>query len=166
MSEPYAQALFTPDQTEAIKLHLSVTGAVKNSERYRRQFNDETGKLEGTWRWESYIIGPLDPFSLRQLRVNLQWWTPTGGSPGLDLVELQKDRKGLSNLRGAVSLESSEIVYMPYQYETLMSALHEAPRMQGTPKGPSNPWRGLFEKAPVTTVVRFSHESSGYVCMP
>jgi hypothetical protein len=102
MSEPYAPALFTPDQTEAIKFHLSVARAVKDWEFSRDQFHDETRELEGTWRMEVYSIGQMNLF--------LHWWTSTDGSAGLN----------------SVTVQTSEDVYMPDQYEALMTTLCDA----------------------------------------
>lgn len=102
MSEPYAPALFSSEQTEAIKFHLSVAGSVKDWEFSRDQFDEETGEREGTWRMEVYSIG--------QMTLFLHWWTSTDGTAGLN----------------SVTVQTSEDVYMPDQYEALMTTLCDA----------------------------------------
>jgi hypothetical protein len=106
MSEPYAPAFFSSEQTEAIKFHLSVAGSVKDWEFSRDQFHDETGELEGTWRMEVYRMG--------QLTLFLHWWTPTVGSAGLNSVTLRN------------SGEDESVAHMPDQYEALMGTLCDA----------------------------------------
>jgi hypothetical protein len=106
MSEPYAPALFSSEQTEAIQLHLSVARAVKDWEFSRDQFHDETGEREGTWRMEVYRSVEMNLF--------LHWWTPTVGSAGLNSVTLQN------------SGEDESVAHMPDQYEALMGTLCDA----------------------------------------